>query len=73
MNDDDDDDDDDDNDDDYDESQEQVSGGDGDGECQGSSHILTLQREKLLAMKRYSGFLKRPEILETVYRLPLNI
>lgn len=24
-------------------------------------------REKLLAMKRYSGFLKRPEILETVY------
>ena len=25
-------------------------------------------REKLLAMKRYSGFLKRPEILETVYR-----
>ena len=33
---------------------------------------LTIQREKLLAMKRYSGFLKRPEILETVYRL-LNI
>jgi len=24
-------------------------------------------REKLLSMKRYSGFLKRPEILETVY------
>ena len=24
-------------------------------------------REKLMSMKRYSGFLKRPEILETVY------
>ena len=31
-------------------------------------HYSTI-REKLLAMKRYSGFLKRPEILETVYRL----
>ena len=30
---------------------------------------FALCREKLLAMKRYSGFLKRPEILETVYRL----
>ena len=30
-------------------------------------HYSTI-REKLLAMKRYSGFLKRPEILETVYR-----
>ena len=28
---------------------------------------LAKKREKLLSMKRYSGFLKRPEILETVY------
>ena len=26
-------------------------------------------REKLISMKRYSGFLKRPDILETVYSL----
>ena len=25
-------------------------------------------RQKLLALKRHSGYLKRPEILETVYR-----
>ena len=28
---------------------------------------LAKKREKLLSMKRYSGYLKRPEILETVY------
>ena len=32
------------------------------------THLQFSLREKLLAMKRYSGFLKRPEILETVYR-----
>jgi len=31
------------------------------------SDRLAKKREKLLSMKRYSGFLKRPEILETVY------
>jgi hypothetical protein len=30
-------------------------------------------RQKLLAMKRYSGFLKRPEILETVYSVEVKL
>jgi hypothetical protein len=30
-------------------------------------------RQKLLSMKRYSGFLKRPEILETVYSVEVVI
>ena len=50
------------------------SGGGGGGGCSGCGCCgcgvtLPFPREKLLAMKRYSGFLKRPEILETVYRL----
>jgi hypothetical protein len=30
-------------------------------------------RQKLLSMKRYSGFLKRPEILETVYSVEVSL
>ena len=48
-----------------------VGGCGGFGAVGGDGVTLPFQREKLLAMKRYSGFLKRPEILETVYRLLL--
>ena len=44
-------------------------GGNGGGRtiAQIKSERRALNRQKLLAMKRFSGFLKRPEILETVY------
>ena len=33
---------------------------------------LAKKREKLLSMKRCSGYLKRPEILETVYSVEVS-
>ena len=34
---------------------------------------LAKKREKLLSMKRCSGYLKRPEILETVYSVEVSL
>ena len=34
---------------------------------------LAKKREKLLSMKRCSGYLKRPEILETVYSVEVCV